>query len=661
MGCGFLFYGLRSFASGPLQHDLGGFSQELLCRPSDSGSRFYGRGDRYRLSRPAFSISGSGKSDTHVCAGVAHAVHVNNKLSGNITGDGKVIDYKISPDGRQTVFLADVMGDGKQMLYIVRTLGGEVMLLSTDLPEDCRVEHFLITPDSSSVVYRTVTNAADSCGLYSVSVKGGTPIVLDPRTSGVELEDIRITDDSANVLYVQNRLPSSSTLYLVPIRGGPRQMIIDESDVILNYKTTPDSQSVIIYRFSTTGPIRLIHSDLAGNKSLLVEREGITDFAITPDGDYVIFRIETVSKTELFSISTNGGTHTRLNGTMPDGRRVYSYQVTPDSAYVVYKADETVQSMQLLYRAPVNGSTDRIPLITDTFADPLKSVISFEISSDGQWVVFSGDLEVNNRNDLYSVSINGGTWNRLNEGMIEAGDVYDFKISPNSLGVVFMSDYYIDGVNELFAVNMAGTWGVRLNTDLPSGAMIYSFKISNNGQNVVYRADQETKFVINLYVVPITGGTILKVNPDLVSGGNVKASYQITPNDRGVVYLADQEVDTKDELFVTYDFQSPTNITLSNNRVHENLPINSVVGDFFTADPDIGDSFTYSLIPGVGDNASFNICGNILHSSEVFDYASKPVYTIRVKSTDQGGLSIEKNFTIEILESNSIFMPLVVR
>ena len=101
--------------------------------------------------------------------------------------------------------------------------------------------------------------------------------------------------------------------------------------------------------------------------------------------------------------------------------------------------------------------------------------------------------------------------------------------------------------------------------------------------------------------------------------------------------------------------QAPTNITLNNSTIAENQPINTVVGNFTTTDPNTGDTFTYSLVSGTGDtnNNSFIIVGNNeLQTKAVFDYETKNSYSIRVKTTDQGGLSFEKQLTIGVTDVN---------
>ena len=100
--------------------------------------------------------------------------------------------------------------------------------------------------------------------------------------------------------------------------------------------------------------------------------------------------------------------------------------------------------------------------------------------------------------------------------------------------------------------------------------------------------------------------------------------------------------------------QAPTNITLNNSTIAENQPINTKIGNFTTIDPDAGNTFTYTLVSGTGDtdNNVFTITNNELKTKAVFDYETKNSYSIRVKTTDQGGLSYEKQLTIGVSNVN---------
>ena len=98
---------------------------------------------------------------------------------------------------------------------------------------------------------------------------------------------------------------------------------------------------------------------------------------------------------------------------------------------------------------------------------------------------------------------------------------------------------------------------------------------------------------------------------------------------------------------------APTNITLSKMNLFEANAIGAVIGNLTTTDPDVGDSHTYTLVSGVGStsNAYFTISGNQLKAGVIFSYIAQSTYSIRIRTTDAGGLWYEKVFTITISES----------
>ncbi len=76
--------------------------------------------------------------------------------------------------------------------------------------------------------------------------------------------------------------------------------------------------------------------------------------------------------------------------------------------------------------------------------------------------------------------------------------------------------------------------------------------------------------------------------------------------------------------FYTINRTSPTALLLSNDRVVEHLPINTVVGALSSTGPHSG-AYTYALVSGEGDadNGSFRIIGDTLRTTAVFDYAGE--------------------------------------
>jgi hypothetical protein len=113
-----------------------------------------------------------------------------------------------------------------------------------------------------------------------------------------------------------------------------------------------------------------------------------------------------------------------------------------------------------------------------------------------------------------------------------------------------------------------------------------------------------------------------------------------------------------DEMFIitVLDInETPSVLNLSNSSVAGGLPIGTYVGTFSSVDPDAGDSFMYTLVPGTGDtdNASFTITGNELHTAAVLNALVKNTYTIRVRTTDSGTLWLEQTFTITVTANSN--------
>jgi VCBS repeat-containing protein len=105
---------------------------------------------------------------------------------------------------------------------------------------------------------------------------------------------------------------------------------------------------------------------------------------------------------------------------------------------------------------------------------------------------------------------------------------------------------------------------------------------------------------------------------------------------------------------VTAGNSAPTNISLSSSSIVENSAIGTTIGIFSSSDPDTGNTFTYTLVGGTGstDNGSFTIDGNSLKLAVVPDFETQAFYSVRIRTTDAGGLFFEKPFTINIIDVN---------
>lgn len=101
---------------------------------------------------------------------------------------------------------------------------------------------------------------------------------------------------------------------------------------------------------------------------------------------------------------------------------------------------------------------------------------------------------------------------------------------------------------------------------------------------------------------------------------------------------------------------APTDVLLTNSSIPENEAVGTVIGSFSTADGNMDDTHTYSLVAGDGtndaDNSHFTISGDQLAAATAFDYEQKSMYNIYVQTEDARGLIYEKSFIIEIGNMN---------
>lgn len=100
----------------------------------------------------------------------------------------------------------------------------------------------------------------------------------------------------------------------------------------------------------------------------------------------------------------------------------------------------------------------------------------------------------------------------------------------------------------------------------------------------------------------------------------------------------------------------PTGVSISSTATPAGQGAGTVVGTFTTEDPDAAVPFSYSLVKGEGSsgNVYFQIAGNMLKTAAPLDVGN---YSIRVRSTDAGGLFRDEQLVISVIPP--IFAPYV--
>ena len=173
-----------------------------------------------------------------------------------------------------------------------------------------------------------------------------------------------------------------------------------------------------------------------------------------------------------------------------------------------------------------------------------------------------------------------------------------------------------------------GTW-----SDADGDGRTYSYQW--------YRADDSSGTNLN----PITGAT--------------SASYTLTTSDahkylRVVVTANDGHggVRTAASTYTAVMNAAPTDITLSNSSVDQAGGANATVGTLTATDPDVGETFTFTLVSGTGDthNSLFNISGNTLRANNAAAL-NAGTYYVRIRVADSYNSSLDKAFAIMVTDT----------
>ncbi|MGF1936166.1 MAG: DUF4347 domain-containing protein [Nostoc sp. ChiQUE02] len=191
---------------------------------------------------------------------------------------------------------------------------------------------------------------------------------------------------------------------------------------------------------------------------------------------------------------------------------------------------------------------------------------------------------------------------------------------------------------------------LAVDENVPAGTVVGTFTTTDPdaGDTFTYSLVTGTGDTDNAAFTIVNDQLQINVSPDF----ETKSSYNIrvqTTDESGVTYSKELTiaVNNLDDPGVN---DAPTDLTVTELAVDENVPAGTVVGTFITSDPDAGDTFTYSLVAGTGDtdNNAFTVDGNQLKINASPDFETKSSYNIRVRTTDSGGVTYEKALAIAV-------------
>ncbi len=320
----------------------------------------------------------------------------------------------------------------------------------------------------------------------------------------------------------------------------------------------------------------------------------------SPDENYIVYVAdqENDESFELYSVPVTGGTPVRLNKDLPDGIDIFSFLISPDSQRVVYKAEQNAIGVTELFSVPITGPSTASVQLNET---PVQfgNVSTFRISPDSDYVIYQGDLERVNFDELYRVPIAGPATasEKLFESAAEFEEVFQFDISANGETVVYSAfKSTVSGYrHQFFSVPLLGPVAstVALTDPLIEFALIDAFTISPDSTHVVYKADAEVIDRDELFSVPINGpaNVGVKLNETLEPFNALDSKYFISSDSSKVVYFA-QLVGRDEKEFYSVSIAGPASGSV---RLSVDLAVNQDMSDFHWHITEDGANLVYAL------------------------------------------------------------------
>lgn len=322
----------------------------------------------------------------------------------------------------------------------------------------------------------------------------------------------------------------------------------------------------------------------------------VVKYRISPDSTYLVYLAdqEIDEKYELYRVNLTGNNRTpfKINPTLVYGGNVYDFEISPDSSFVVYIADQRIEDVYELFTtisgpdcSNILSGNDSNNIGNPTKKTPLPEYVDvwdFKISPDSSHVAFiasygengnvkpstalatpKGDKKAAPKTapaapkhseghwhayNLYSADVEGCTLQQKNGTLSQNGEIWNYEIDANSAHIIYIADISGQNIWELFSAPLTNTSvnnsikvnnsgeSIKLHEDLQTNEEVTHFKIAPDGSRVIFHGDIQQADVFHLYSVPLTSSNYIT----LTAGNDSDWSYwhfDISPDSSKVVYM----------------------------------------------------------------------------------------------------------------------------
>ena len=257
----------------------------------------------------------------------------------------------------------------------------------------------------------------------------------------------------------------------------------------------------------------------------------------------------------------------------------------------------------------------------------------------------------------------------LSDDTLKATQTFNYETESTYEITIITTDLGNNTLEKIFTINVTDEHepptSITLNNDTvkENAVMGTAIGILTTEDEDLINRDSTDSDIIDLHTYTFSGDNPSFTLSDDTLKAIQKLNFETKANYEVTIITTDLGGNTFPETFtikVIDEQEPPTSITLNNDTVKENASIGTWIGilttededlmDQSNADSDIIDLHTYTFS---GDNdAPFTLSNDTLKATQTFDYETQANYEVTITTTDLGDNTLEKTFTIEIIDVN---------
>ena len=446
------------------------------------------------------------------------------ELSGPLVAGGDVLSFHVTPDGRNAVFLADKLVDGRPEFFRVPLDSSAPPVPLDPTPTTDTVTNSWMAPDGAQVVHtrreRQATFGNYIERLIALPVDGSLAKVeiAVSRSNlgkfGSHFPALEFTSDGRGVVYsdqIDGKDGGEEAYLFSAVLDGSRAPIALNQGAFnggIIFLVSQSLQRVVLFELGNAYSVAL-----DGTARVQLDPPNwwpSSPRALTPDGTSFLFHARLGG---VFG-ATGGLLRARVDGSQPanvlvSGSLTITQLLVSDQSVTYVRREGTlfdVFGFRGLWSGPLDGAAPAVFLNGPVLER--MGCGTAQLAPGGR-LLFSNSYSTASIFELFVVPRDGSEPpRRISAPMSGGRDVGAFLQEPAGDGVVYRADQNYDGAFELFRTALDASAPPRAFLDLPAGPVVgdvLSFRVSADGRSVVFMADQETDEEFRLYRVSPDG------------------------------------------------------------------------------------------------------------------------------------------------------------